>query len=178
MRKSLILAAGAAAAVLAVASCATSTPFQPAAPGGFGYAEQQIETNRFLVSFSGNSLTDRETVETFLLFRAAELTVEEGYDHFIVVRRDTDEETRFTGTSFGPRYSAFSVRYRYFHPRYGWYGFYDPFYDDIAIRESSRFEASAEIVLGRGAKPDDPEAFDARDVIANLGPRVTRPESG
>jgi hypothetical protein len=43
------------------------------------------------------------------------------------------------------------------------------------VREIDRFEASAEIVMGRGAKPaGDPNAFDAREVIQNLGPRVTR----
>jgi hypothetical protein len=39
-----------------------------------GYSEQQIENNRFRVQFAGNSLTDRKTVETYLLYRAAELT--------------------------------------------------------------------------------------------------------
>jgi len=176
MRKIAPLALAACSAI-ALAACSTGpTPFQSAAGGGYGYAEQQIEQNRFAVSFSGNSLTDRQTVETYLLFRAAELTRERGYDHFIVARRDTDSETRYVG--FGPSYSAFSVRYRYFHPRHGWYGFYDPFYNDVNVRESTRYEASAEIVLGRGEKPNRPDAFDAADVIANLGPRVRRPDMG
>ncbi|EHN77422.1 hypothetical protein SMCF_3052, partial [Streptomyces coelicoflavus ZG0656] len=39
-----------------------------------------------------------------------------------------------------------------------------------------RYEASAEIIMGRGTKPaGDPNAFDAREVIQNLGSRVTRP---
>ena len=30
--------------------------------------------------------------------------------------------------------------------------------------------------MGRGAKPaDDPNAFDAREVIQNVGPRLSRP---
>ncbi|KAK0358834.1 hypothetical protein LTR94_033752 [Friedmanniomyces endolithicus] len=41
-----------------------------------------------------------------------------------------------------------------------------------------RYEATAEIVMGRGPKPaGDPNAFDAREVINNLGSRVTRPAS-
>ena len=43
------------------------------------------------------------------------------------------------------------------------------------IREVTRYEAMAEIVLGRGAVPDAPDAFNAREVVANLGPRVQRP---
>jgi len=41
-----------------------------------------------------------------------------------------------------------------------------------------KFEAVAEIVTGRGAKPaDDPRAFDAHQVIANLQPRIKYPEA-
>jgi len=57
-------------------ACATPTPYQPnirgqAASGG--YSEVRIEPDRFRVNFAGNSLTSRETVEGYLLFRAAEL---------------------------------------------------------------------------------------------------------
>ena len=44
----------------------------------------------------------------------------------------------------------------------------DPFYYD-------RYEATAEIVVGSGPKPaGDPNAFDAREVVQNLGPRLAR----
>ncbi|MCR9194047.1 MAG: hypothetical protein NXH88_04895, partial [Hyphomonas sp.] len=64
-------------ALLALAflgACATATPYQAALEGQKGYANQQIESNRWQISFAGNSLTDRQTVETYLLYRAAELT--------------------------------------------------------------------------------------------------------
>ena len=41
-----------------------------------------------------------------------------------------------------------------------------------------RVEPAAWGWMGRGAKPaNDPNAFDAREVIQNLGPQVTRPTS-
>jgi hypothetical protein len=44
------------------------------------------------------------------------------------------------------------------------------------IRTVQKFEATAEIIMHRGAKPtDDPRAFDARSVMENLGPRIQRP---
>src|SRR3546814_6915077 len=68
-----------------------------------GFSEQRIESNRYMVSFSGNSLTSRETVERYLLFRAAELTVQQGFDHFILVDRNTDRKTRtYVDRPFGP----------------------------------------------------------------------------
>ncbi|AZU05223.1 hypothetical protein X907_2713 [Glycocaulis alkaliphilus] len=169
------LIAGLAASAAILAACAESTPYQRATSGGFGYSEQQIEQNRFMVGFSGNSLTERQSVETFLLYRAAELTREQGYDYFRLIRRDTEAERRITGSA-GPAYrSRFDVFYRYYHPRHGWYGWRDPFWDDINLREVTRYEAMAEIQLGRGATPDSPDAFDAADVIRNLGPLVRPP---
>lgn len=182
-----VLLAG--AATLALAACATATPYQPAGFNGQrgGYAEQRIEENRFRVGFAGNSVTSRETVETYLLFRAAELTVQNGYDWFAATDRDTDRDVRYvsTGDPWGPRYgySGFwGPRWRYWGPRgrwspWGpWGGLRDPFYDDFDVREIDRFEASAEIVMGRGPKPGgDPNAFDAREVMSNLGPRIAPP---
>ncbi|MEO1039075.1 MAG: hypothetical protein AAFX09_05970 [Pseudomonadota bacterium] len=163
-------------ALLALAACAEPTPYQPIGDGGrYGFDQIRIEDDRYRVSFSGNSLTDRETVELFLLYRAAELTLERGYDHFRVVTRDTDEETRRFSQ---PRYSAFDVHYRYYHPRYGWYGWRDPFWDDVSMREITRYHASAEIRFGRGAAPDSADAFEAREVTANLRDRIVAPDAG
>jgi hypothetical protein len=165
------------AALASLSACATATPYQSAAnTSGYGYQETAIESDRYLVRFSGNSLTERDTVETYLLYRAAELTLERGYDHFVIVQRDTEADRRFVGTARGPFYSAYGFRYRYYHPIYGWYGWRDPFWDDVNVREVTRYEAQAEIVFGRGAAPDRPEAFEAREVVANLGPGIVRPE--
>lgn len=162
-----------------LAACATPTPYQPAGNSQWGFQESQIESNRFRVSFSGNSLTDRETVETYFLYRAAELTLEHGYDHFLVAQRATDVESRIVGSRPDPFYRpGFGLHYSYFHPRWGWHGAGDPFWNDTNYREITRYEASAEILLGRGTKPDAANAFDARDVMANLGPRIQRPDAG
>lgn len=164
-----------AAAATLGACTAVPTPYQSATGERWGFEETRIEQNRFRVSFGGNALTDRDTVELYLLYRSAELTVENGFDYFELVDRAVDSETRYR--SRRPRYSAFGVHYAYFHPRWGWRGMYDPFWDDIPPRESTRYEASAEIVLGHGDKPDHPRAFDARDVMANLGDDIVRPET-
>ncbi|MBR9825180.1 MAG: hypothetical protein GYB36_05170 [Alphaproteobacteria bacterium] len=167
------------AASAMVACSSMPTPYQPAVGSRWGYEETQIESNRFRVSFGGNSLTDRETVETYLLYRAAELTVEQGYDYFEVVQRATDSETRYLHSDpygYGPYYGGFNVRYSYYHPRWGWRGWHDPFWDDVHTREITRFEASAEIIMGRGTKPNTANAFDARDVMANLGDDIVLPE--
>ncbi len=169
--------AGAAAAMLLTA-CATQTAYAPQDASGYGYSESRIESNRFRVSFRGNSLTDQETVETYLLYRAAELTLQTGYDWFEIVDRDTEANRRVVGSGFGPSYPGFyrsPFSYRYFHPAYGWYPWYDPFWNDVDYREVTRYEADAEVFMGNGAKSDSPRAYDARDVQANLGGRIQVP---
>ena len=85
---------GSLAALTLLAACASSTPYQEAAKGKWGYDQQQIENDRWSVSFSGNSLTDRQTVETYLLYRAAELTQQQGFEHFKVANSETDANRR------------------------------------------------------------------------------------
>jgi hypothetical protein len=162
------LAALALVSGLGLGACSYGpTPYQAATNStDGGYTERRVEADRFRVSFRGNSLTDRETVETYLLLRAAELTVDNGYDHFVIARRDTDRE-RTVSRDMG--YPQSRLSYVYFHPRYGWIGSYDTFWTPATYREATRYEASAEILLGKGGKPNDPDAFDARQVIANLG---------
>lgn len=184
MKRSSMLAV-AAVAVFGLSACAvTPTPYQPVgAPYGTasgGFAELQIEPNRFRVNFSGNSYTRRETVENYLLFRAAELTLAQGYDWFTTVERDTERTTRYRDYGTGPRFGGgpfWHPSWRYYG-RHGWSPFYDPFgWDrDVDVREINKYEATAEIVMGRGPKPAaDPRAFDAREVASRLSPTVVRP---
>lgn len=175
MLRKILTAAVIAGALGATACSYGPTPYQAATKSNQeGYTETRIEADRYRVSFRGNTLTDRDTVETYLLMRAAELAVDNGFDHFVIARRDTDRERRVTREADFP-HSRLS--YMYFHPRYGWIGAYDTFWTSTTYREATRYEAYAEILLGKGPKPNDPDAFDARQVIANLGGKVTRPAS-
>ncbi len=170
----------ATAAALALSACATATPYGPAGVDSrYGYSEQRVDADRYRVSFAGNSVTSREQVEMALLLRAAEVTAENGYDWFSTVNRATDRDVRLQGIPdpfYRDRYSPFwGPSWRYYRRGY-WSPWRDPFGPDFDVREIDRYEASAEIVMGRGPKPaGDPDAFDAREVIQNLGPRVTRP---
>lgn len=177
----------AAVAALALSACATATPYQPVGASGArgGYAEQRLESDRYRVSFAGNSVTSREQVEMGLLLRSAELTTENGYDWFATVNRATDRDVSFQTTGgFDPfyrdRYSPFwGPSWRYSR-RGAWSPWGDPFWgrSDFDVRQVDRYEATSEIVMGRGAKPaNDPNAFDAREVIQNLASRVARPVS-
>jgi hypothetical protein len=188
-----------AASTFVVAGCATETTYRPAQGRGFyrtGFSEQRIEPDRFIVSFGGNSVTERDTVERYLLFRAAELTLQQGYDYFVTVDRETDRQTRTYSTpgfgygygGFGPGFGGWGPAwsfygrgfgYRRFGGGFGYGGFggFGGFGNDFDIRQVDRFEATAEIVLRRGPIPrDNLRAFDARRVIDTIGPSVVLPQ--
>lgn len=189
-RSAALAAALALAGVLA--GCATPTPYQPNIPGqaqSGGYSEVRIEPNRWRVTFSGNSLTSRETVEAYLLFRAAELTTQQGYDWFSIADRHT-QNNGYAYVEPDPLYHPWYGPYGFWRPSWRYYGHgfgwrtWDPFWggpfwaDSVDIRTVDRYEATAEVFMGKGAKPaDDPRAFDARQVIANLQPRIKYPEA-
>src|SRR3546814_2342802 len=87
----LIFQVAALACAAGLAACVSVTPYQPASKG-YGYSEQRIENNRFRINFAGNSDTPKQTVETYLLFRAAELTLKSGYDYFVFASDSRSEE--------------------------------------------------------------------------------------
>lgn len=167
-----------ATAVLALASgltaCETPTPYQPLQAGSVqatsgGYSETKIEANRWRVSFSGNEQTPRAAVETDMLYRAAELTLAQGFDWFEAAQRHTDTHSRgYVNDPFGPWWGPPGFRHRFWG---------DPFWaEDVEFQTQLRYDASVEIVMRHGSKPaDDPHAFDAHAVVANLGPGLLRP---
>ncbi len=153
-------------ALLGLSACALPTLYQPATDG-YGFSQQQIEGNRFRVSFSGNSLTARETVENYLLYRAAELTLAQGGDYFVVVNRETEARSEYD-TGFGG-YGGYG---------YGPWGHRHSFLGagTGSVRAITEYRAYADIVVYRGSKsPTEPNAYDARDVMARLAPTIVRP---
>lgn len=164
----------AAAVTLLLAACATSTPYGPASGNNpYGFSDQKIEDGRYRIVFRGNSSTTRESVETFLLYRAAELTVENGFDYFVVSEQDTEANKRYS-TSPNPAfygryyygYGPYCCAFPYYAYGFGWGG---AGYGDYSTREYTRYTAIAFVSMHKGQKPaDNPEAFDARSVIDNL----------
>lgn len=183
--------AAAIAAAIPLVGCTTATPYQPDIAGqrvAGGYSEERLGEGRYEVTFSGNSLTSRDRVEGYLLYRAAELTVRDGYDWFLIVDRLTERDVQtyvhpdpFYDPWYGPGYGYWRPHWRYrsggswrvWHPEWG-----DPFWGDRPdIQTVERFEAHAQIVMRRGPVPSGEErAFDARQVMADLGPTIERPE--
>lgn len=191
-KRQLLSAAGLALSVAALGGCTTATPYQPYIPEGArgvhgGYSDQQLGPNRFLVRFHGNDLASRERVEGYLLYRAAELTAQQGFDWFMMDDRRMEHDIR---TVADPIYHPW-WGYPYWRPYWGYYGggygwrYWDPWlgdpfwYGHVDTRTVEAFEASAEVAMGKGpVPPGNPRAMNAREVMARLGPTIELPKPG
>jgi hypothetical protein len=153
----------AACAILALTACTvTPTVYAPAAnPQATGYREMRIENERYRVTFRANSDLKPAQVEDMAMRRAAELTLTNGYQWFNVVTRNTEQvggDRGGGGPSIGIGGSS------------GSYG------SSVGVGvgfnlsgDTRQFEATLEILLGKGAKPADPDAYDAQQVLARPG---------
>lgn len=93
-------------------------------------------------------------VKTYVLYRAAELTLERGYDYFVIMDRSLDatQEYRVSGP----------VR-----PRFG---------GGTLQQSDASYEQFADVTMFRGQKPSmPPNAYDARAVKSNLDSSIERP---
>lgn len=149
------------ACALALSACATATRYQPAQGNNkYGYSEQKIENNRYRVSFSGNSKTDRDTVQNYLLYRAAELTLAQGGDYFVVSNQDTDKNVRQTSVYTGSPF--------FFGPGFG---------STATTHVQADYKAYGIITIHKGsAGADQPNAYNAQQVESNLKPEIKRPD--
>jgi hypothetical protein len=155
-----------------LAGCTTPTPYAPRIEGQkTGYTDRALTQNRYRVTFTGNTVTPRETVESYLLLRAAEVTRAAGYSSFMFDTRNTKADHSYQTVPYGPPgpYWGGGWGRRGGFGYWGGWGFaYDPMVD-VVVR--TNYEAYAEIVLltpEQAAK--EPRAINAADVISHIGP--------
>ena len=145
---------------LTLGACASTGPtlYAPAMDGGYGYSERRIEQDRYQVRFAAGADMSIAETEDLALRRAAQLTLDEGGDWFLVVQRSregNDRDPVSVGTS-----ASYSTGSRGFSSR--------------GIGLGIRFDGSAgqktamvEILIRSGTRSDDANAYDARDVLAH-----------
>ncbi len=147
-------------ALLVLTACASApTKYVPALKADdAGYREQRLEQERFRVTFRANADLKGPQVEDMALRRAAELTTQNGYDWFTVVTRNT----YLADGSYTPS-----------GPTVGLGGFTGSRGGGLGLGlgfniggDSRQYETTLEILMGKGAKPSDPNAYDARTVLA------------
>jgi hypothetical protein len=153
-------------AALALSACAaTPTYYQPSAtPQAMGYSEYRIEPGRYRVTFRGGSGAPAEQVADYALLRAADLAIADGYEWFRVV----DKSMWRDGSDSGPHVSV------------GVGGGSSGYHSGVGVGVGTSFDLgpgpavalSIEVLMGKGAKPDDRDVYNARDVRRDIGARA------
>jgi hypothetical protein len=183
MKRRILALAACALSVTALGGCTTATPYQPYRPESVsgvhgGYSEHRLAPDRFVVRFHGNALTPRDRVERYMLYRAAELTLQNGYDTFEILERHTEHDVETyvdRGPWYGTPYDWWRPHWRYYDPDLGWSP-WDPYgYRRVDIRRVESFEAEAEIAMRRGVAAAGRRVFDARKVMTDIGPTIELP---
>ncbi|HEX7647532.1 MAG TPA: hypothetical protein VF450_09000 [Noviherbaspirillum sp.] len=73
-------------AVLALLLTACATPYQPFELfGRGGYSDKKISENVYQVAYYGNGATNMGTLNSLLMYRTAEITLDHGFDYFEVL---------------------------------------------------------------------------------------------
>ncbi len=148
--------------LLWLAACATPTVFAPmTTASGSGYAETRIESDRWRVTFRGGSDAGPERVADLTLLRAAQLTLQQGYDWFRITER--------YGDALPPRGPTLSVGAG--SADYGWHGgsSFGVGVGGIPLGGGPLISETLEIVMSKGAAPKgDPAVYDAHGVSQSI----------
>lgn len=142
---------------LVLAGCATR--YQDMGPTG-GVNAARITDDLFRISARGNLYTDNGTIQDYVLLKAAETTVAMGRTHFAIVGKQDGSPSRglYTRSALGAKDEHFG----------------------FGLIDKQRHEPGEDLmirVLPTTLSEDDKaEAIDARQIIANVGARVQRPQ--
>ena len=155
------------AVMLAAILAACATPYGKYGIAG-GYTDSRIDQNTFSISVDTNGFTSQQTTSMHGLYRAAELTVENGFDYFVIVTR-TNNPTSMAMAIPGPGTSNTTVNDN----------------GSTAYARTTTTTAPTTVVpmvfpnstltikSFRGSKPEGvPNAYDARAVMKYLGPQI------
>lgn len=175
-RPAMSRAAGALGIVLGllvVAGCAT--PYQPRGSNG-GYADTRLDTSAFRVEFDGNEVTPRDTVITYLLYRCAELSVQAGYDYFVIAEFLSRPTFRFIVEPVSG--DRLEQRQSLSHIEWGATATIRGFKGERPAADRARFDAKELLAVLRGEKAglgDPPyDAFDPREMMRLFASQVKR----
>ncbi|MGQ4277508.1 CC0125/CC1285 family lipoprotein [Pseudidiomarina sp. E22-M8] len=160
---------------LVLAACASEPDYRAAEDGGYGYTENQITDSQYQVKFKARG-TDKGAATNYALLRAAEVTLQNDYDWFVITHRETqvDKET-VRNTDFAYPTSGDMMTYcnaircetRYY-PR-------TAFSAGIHVggRTDSDIVVTLDIKMGNGEQPESNYSYDASEVRDNLQPKKT-----
>ncbi|WP_258808030.1 CC0125/CC1285 family lipoprotein [Pseudidiomarina sp. CB1] len=145
-------------------ACSAHSVYQPANDRGFGYADKQLATDMYWVRYKSRD-TDANQATDYALLRAAELTIAQGYEWFVVSEKDVtgkrlahNTETSVDVDTIADCTSDLCGSV----PASRKYGS-----DGVNIEQAERADFTVEltVLFGRGERPEPKFVYDAQQVI-------------
>lgn len=159
---------------LTLAACSSQPEYRAAEGSGYGYDATQLTDTQYRVTFKARG-SDADKAMDYALLRAAEVTLQNGYDWFIVTHRETLIDNERIEPSSTLRYSDS----RDVVTRCGLVSCTTTSYPrssfsagiHIGGDKSRDIKSILEIKLGKGVRPDTDASFDALEVRQHLSPK-------
>lgn len=159
---------------LTLAACSSQPEYRAAEGSGYGYDATQLTDTQYRVTFKARG-SDADKAMDYALLRAAEVTLQNGYDWFIVTHRETLIDNERIEPSSTLRYSDS----RDVVTRCGLVSCTTTSYPrssfsagiHIGGDKSQDIKSILEIKLGKGVRPDTDASFDALEVRQHLSPK-------
>jgi hypothetical protein len=148
--------------LLAFALCACTTPYGEMGLLG-GVSATQIDANTLQIAARGNGYTGSDTIQRYVLLRAAEETAKRGFDLFLIVSSKDVTQTLYSVSSSGNSVSSST--------------------HSVTMTTSSGLAIPVPlpgedvlVKMFKGEKPADapPNLYKASEVIQYVGPTVKR----
>jgi hypothetical protein len=109
-----------------------------------GYEDSKLQDDQFNVAFNANGFTSPVRAKNYFLFRCAEITVQNGYDFFVIVSGDAIVNYAVLGSGAGAQTVS--------KPQYS---------GTIKLGKGIR-------------PSENLNAYDARQIMKNIGPEIER----
>ncbi|GAA6204661.1 MULTISPECIES: hypothetical protein [Thalassotalea] len=153
--------------LLSVTGCSSVHEYKPVNHTGYGYQESVLNDNVIRVHFTSRSNNKLKVID-YTLLRSAELTLNQGYDWFVITHREVYVDRKKINSSLSlQRHYQTSTQCGLLtcsktpsHNTSVGLSINDKPQEDI--------ESIMEIKLGKGVRPDEKDSFDARQLSENL----------
>ncbi|WP_339721103.1 hypothetical protein [uncultured Paraglaciecola sp.] len=135
----------------------------------FGYTQTQLTDTQHRIEFVGNRFTEASRIKDYAMLRAAELTIQKGYDWFTILTSETDRETKtrsemlVSGTASNQVVRQCGLL--------GCSSYVTPGYSGARLETyvvDGKVSTSLQISMGKGEAPDPSSAFNAKELATNM----------
>ena len=131
---------------------------------GAATSDIQLDSNTVRVTARGNAYTSGDRVDIYLLYRCAEVTIEHGFDYFVIV----DDASQAVPYNLESSSSTYSTPYERLSP-------YGGSHTETNTTVMIKHRHTAIIKMFNGKKPQDlPNAYDAKELESYLAPRINQ----